>query len=275
MVGLSDKMLSDETLMSYADGMLDPVERARVAAAVAADADAARRLTAFQRTGEPLNEVYRSVAEAPVPRHLDELVRNFPVMKDRAASRVVDAERPGLIEALKQLFRPRSNGLAGSLAYALTFLAGAGAMWFAVGRIPQESASTILIATADGRVGASGQLAVALERSRSIAPGVPSVGRDPGPVELVQTFKSDRGYCRQYTVAATSSSMFSGIACREGDGRWIVQAQFPAIPRKSAAVGNVLAGEAVEIRLLVETMNTAAALSRDDEAVRIARGWRD
>jgi hypothetical protein len=96
-----------------------------------------------------------------------------------------------------------------------------------------------------------------------------------GPVSLESTFKSAHGYCRQYILSATPASKVSGIACREADGRWIVQAQLPAAMQKRAADGPVVAGAPGEIVTLVERMSTADALSREDEAERIARGWRD
>lgn len=275
MARLSDNVLSDEILMSYADGMLDPAERARVAAALAGDAEAARRLKVFELTRDRLAQAYRPVAEAAVPRHLADLVRSFPVSEARAQPRGAVAGGSSIVEALKSLFMPRGLGLAGAFAYTLTFLAGAGATWLALGRAPQGAVPTHLAVTADGRIGAAGALAAALERTLSVAPGVPGADSAHGPVSLESTFKSAHGYCRQYNLAATPGSRLSGIACREADGRWIIQAQLPAAVQKRAADGPVVASAPGEIVTLVERMSTADALSREDEAERIARGWRD
>jgi anti-sigma factor RsiW len=273
--------LSDDILMSYADGMLHGAERARVARAVAEDDALARRLAVFTETGERLASAYLPVAVADVPRHLTELVATFPLSTapaqngPSAARPIMGQRRLGLLHTVKELLLPRPLGWAGALAYSLAFVAGAGVALLAVGGLPRGGAPTYLATTADGRISAAGEWASVLERALSTVPTAAGTLGTRSAVEVVGTFKSTSGYCRQYGFAVTPSSGFSGVACREADGRWIVKAHFPSVQRKGAAAGHIVAGEADEIRSLVEQMNKADSLSRADEAERVARGWRD
>ena len=66
--------LSDETLMAFADGELAPGERARVEAALVADATGRARLEIFIVTGRSLADQFRKPLIEPVPRRLVDLV---------------------------------------------------------------------------------------------------------------------------------------------------------------------------------------------------------
>lgn len=263
--------LSDEILMSYADGMLDPAERARVSAALAMDAEATRRLRMFEETRVILQRGYGPVAEAVAPRHLAELVRGFPLRWDGAQGREAGFGRSGILEALREIVRPRGIGWAGALAYSFAFLAGAGATFYIVGR----GQSLLMTAMPDGRVGASGALASALESALSSTPG-DAIGDDrPGRVGVTLTFKTAQGWCRQYTMVTAPSTGFSGVACRDSDGRWLVHAHFPTKLRRGAAEGTVIAGAPEEIQSLVERISIEESLDRRQEAERISKNWRD
>jgi len=68
------KKLDDETLMAYADSVLNEEERKEVDLALEGDAKARTRLEDFKVTGAAISH-YAAVLEEPVPDHLEELVR--------------------------------------------------------------------------------------------------------------------------------------------------------------------------------------------------------
>ena len=71
--------LPDEKLMAYADGALEPAERARIGATLAQSAELRGRLAAFEATGTVLGALFEKPMHEPVPRHLVDLVLNGTV----------------------------------------------------------------------------------------------------------------------------------------------------------------------------------------------------
>ncbi len=57
----------DTALMAYVHGELDAVEATRIEAAMAADADLARRVRSFSAARQALIAAYQSVARQPIP----------------------------------------------------------------------------------------------------------------------------------------------------------------------------------------------------------------
>lgn len=101
---------SDETLMAYADGELEPAARAEFEAAIASDPELARAIERHRALAANVRGAYQSVLEEPVPARLanlvaadDETTAEMPVIsladrrsqKDRrAAAAAASAARP-------------------------------------------------------------------------------------------------------------------------------------------------------------------------------------
>jgi anti-sigma factor RsiW len=62
--------LSDETLMAYADGELQPIEMARVKRLLASDPELRVRLEMFRATGRGLASLFDGHINAPLPARL-------------------------------------------------------------------------------------------------------------------------------------------------------------------------------------------------------------
>ncbi len=129
--------LSDETLMAFADGALDAVERRRVADILVDRPDLREKVRAFERTSLPIQRAYDGIFEAPVPANLIEMVRRMPIgaapvpVADLAAARqarkVQSAHRSG--HAAAGAGR-RLSWQATAMAASLCLVLGAGAGWY-------------------------------------------------------------------------------------------------------------------------------------------------
>ena len=231
--------VSDETLMAYADDALEPAERARVETALTGRPDLAETVRRFQRTNKPVQDAFDTVLTEPVPRALEDFVRNLP----RAAATPVRTGPTSLRNRAMHRGGPASwqpMALAASLALVI----GGASGWFS--RAAFE-APAIRVADA-GHAAAGGALRQALETAESGA------AASSGGVKVVATFRNrEHRYCRQYQVAAGTSATIDGFACRTQDGVWDVKfyaaasghaasagGLAPAAPRGSAAIDTVI-----------------------------------
>ena len=71
------KGVDDLILMAYLDGELDPVERAGVEQALAADVELRERLEAQRRLRARLADRYDPIVREDVPDHLREIVERL------------------------------------------------------------------------------------------------------------------------------------------------------------------------------------------------------
>ena len=69
---------SRQKLMAYADGELDPVERAQVEAAIGGDPSLARRVEKHRALRSKVSSAFNSVLDEPVPERLLNAVRGAP-----------------------------------------------------------------------------------------------------------------------------------------------------------------------------------------------------
>lgn len=154
--------ISDEMLMSYADGALAGPLRDRIALALKTDPELARRLVAFENTGRPLSRLYDEVLREPVPERLISAIRNAPVASPQLRS-AVRSQPQGLIDrigsAVKGLIpEGRVLMLAGACSAALV-LALTGA--WQQGLLPglDDGPAEGILAQENGRLVARGHLA--------------------------------------------------------------------------------------------------------------------
>src|ERR1700736_4408975 len=82
---------SEETLMAYADGELDPATRAAVEAAMAGDPQLAQRVARHQRLRTRLSGAFDPVLDEPLPQRLLNTVRSAPA--NARADNVVPLQR--------------------------------------------------------------------------------------------------------------------------------------------------------------------------------------
>lgn len=241
---------SDETLMAYADGELDPVTRAEIEAAMVADPALRRTVERHRALAAKVKAAYQGVIEEPVPARLSSLTA-APVaapVADLAMERTVRMQRKP---------RPAPRRLPQWAAMAASVALGAMVGAFLM-RAPESPFET----TAAGLV-ARGELDAAL--TRQLAGSVST-----GETRIGISFR-DRGgaWCRTFHVQ--HETPLAGFACR-ADDQWRVQVLAAAAPRadgmRAAAAMPMAVLQAVDAAIEGEALDAEA-----EQAARDA-GWR-
>lgn len=261
--------ISDEMLMAYVDGEISGEERARVEAYLSSSPEAWSRLEVFAKTGRDLSGLFDDIFYAEVPQRLVDAARAA-----RAAEMIdLQSKRRGGVARDRQSNRTFAYALAASLA-AVAVLAGA----LVVGGLRDAAVDRsvkVAVKPADSKVAAD-DLTAALERTASGAV-FQAEGRSIKPVF---TFASNAGgYCRQYSVQGNAERL-AGVACRDADGRWIIESQAtlggPAGKADDARAERIVpAGHegAGEIEALVDRLISGDVLGPEAEERLIEGGW--
>jgi hypothetical protein len=205
--------VSDETLMAFADGEVDPATRAIVEAAMRDDPEVRRRVAHHQALREVVKGAFAAVIDEPVPQRLIAAARGAP------AGNVVDlagARNAAAVKAPRRGLRWQPAAMAASLLLGL-----------ALGYLGWHGSNTLVTVSANGELVAGAGLAEALSSQLS-------ADHPPGAAATTGlSFRTKTGdYCRTFALTATHAN--SGLACREG-GSWKVKVR-PAASADSAAV---------------------------------------
>jgi hypothetical protein len=122
----------------------------------------------------------------------------------------------------------------------------------------------------DGRILVSGTLHQVLESLPSNE--ARAAGRRPGAaVRAVLTFRAKGGgYCREYEMAAPQGQ-FQGMACRQADGQWAVEAY---VAQADAATGVHVVGNGEVLDKLAESRMEGDAFGKDEEKAAIGSRWK-
>ena len=240
---------SDETLMAYADGELDPATRGAVERAIRADPTLAAKVRQHTAMRSNVFAAFAPIASEPVPPRLTSATRSGKVIQlntARAPRAEPSQDKPGWSW-------PEWGGIAAALMVGV--LAGGAGM---IGLQDQPQ----LIAGAGGALQARGGLADALSTQLAGAGGAGAA------VKIGVSFEAkDGGYCRSFMMGAAA-----GLACRNGaDWTVPVMAQAPAGPggdyRQASSAMPPLVLDAIDERMAGQTLDATA-----EEAAR-ARGW--
>ena len=227
--------LTDETLMLYADGLLEPSDGERIARIVAHDADVRARLEAFRMTGGNLADLFDDYMRTPAPS----LESNLSVPTELETARR-DRQSARWRKASWFAYRDRQLSAVGSLlAASLALICGIGLGWL----LGAETGSQIRMS--DNLIRRDGARLVAESALRHVLETMPSgrristsQGREEGQVSIKMTFENERGdYCREYEISA-AIARHVGVACRTG-GHWIISYQALLPPAPSAGSGIV------------------------------------
>lgn len=189
--------VTDEELMAYVDGELDPARCETLRQEIAASADLSRRVAEQQALRDRLRNAFDPALDEPVPSRLTDLT---------SRARVVD-----FASAARQ--RPSRNAWLSGLAVAAGIVLGI-ALGPAIMNLAREQPD-IVARGAD--VAAGGALADALSRRLT------SEQSASDPIRLGVSFRATSGeYCRTF-IARRGDSALAGMACREG-AAWRIDA---------------------------------------------------
>ena len=261
--------LSEERLVAYLDGELEPCAARRVERALAGDPEARRRLRRLESSAAAIKKAYQAPMQEPVPEHLMDTVlgerRGDAAVVDLGAAR---ARRTGW--SVRRMALP----LAASVALAVGLVSGLqiggdrdAGLAGGLGRIAHT-----------GALATDGPLHAALETAVSGAL-VSRAGPDGRQIEVtpIMSFQDRSGrFCREYRLSVAGAGGADGavgLACRAdglwhgeavvaakvGDGDAYRPASGPVLGHHDAAIGELMAD---------------APLTRDGEATLIDSGWR-
>jgi anti-sigma factor RsiW len=213
-------MLNDETLMLFADGLLDAPERERVERLVTADPGLRARVDVFRVTGPDLARLFDAHLNAPVPAKL----RDFVTAQARAP---VEASRPkhAGAAALKARFavqRPMPAWNITALAASVAVVAGIGLGWLLHGVASSDgTGGSDFVEIENQRLLAHGPLLGALETARSGSTTTVALGSgEEAQLRVRMTFQNEaREYCRSMVrcdACLATAGLFGGGADHSG-----------------------------------------------------------
>jgi anti-sigma factor RsiW len=267
--------LTDEILMAYADGALDAEAGARIAALLRADAGARARVAMFRATGRELSALYEGVLREPVPAHLSQFVMSYGKEREEGPAPEGPAFVPARPTRLARLWTawqerliPQSAGWQLAAASAAVLIVGAGAGLFLRG---DGGLGPNLAALRPGQLLASGVLHHVLETVPGNEDRVAGSTNGATTVRAVLTFRTkEGGYCREYEVVAPQGQ-FQGLACRQADGRWAVEAH---VAQEAAAAGTHVVAHGEVLDKIAESRMEGDAFSQNEEKAVLRRGWK-
>jgi hypothetical protein len=232
---------SDEILMAYADGELEPALRAEVEQAIHADPALAATVERHRALRADVFAAFAGVLDEPVPERLQ------PRASTGGHVRVDVLEAARARQLPARWSWPQWGAMAASLVVGVL----AGALGW------QGTQSAAPFAQAGGALVAQGELARALSQQLASEQG--------GDVKLGVSFQAkDGNYCRSFTLGSAS-----GLACRSGDA-WRV----PVLAEGEAGQGGAYrqAGSATPGAVLDAIDQRIAGSTLDATAERAARG---
>jgi hypothetical protein len=197
--------ISPEILAAYVDGELDPIEAARVEAALAQDPTLADALARHMTLSTRLASAFDPVLSEPLPERLLAIAQGGAPQGLAGARRQTgrDGRRMGFVNA-----RPASIPWRGWAAMAACLVVG-----LTAGVFVPHGQSTVL----SGDMTAQGSLAQALNTGLTSDP--------QQAVHIGLSFRrADGGVCRTFDMTGKG---LAGVACRAGEA-WKVQVAVPS-----------------------------------------------
>ncbi len=251
--------ISDETLMAYVDGELDPAACQEVESVMREDLQMQGRVAQHRALRQRIQAAYSSELTEQVPEHLTAAARGAARPQGAKVASLLDA-RAAAERKAPSVRRPQWR-IAAAIAASIVVGAGLGyVMW---GRTLSP-----LTLSAGGAVVAHGQLARALSDRLAAEQSRGSV------VQVGVSFLAKSGeYCRTFALSGAASP--SGLACRH-DGEWQVRVLSQLTgPGKLEASEYRTAGSALSAPILnaVKAEISGEPLDQAGESEARRRGW--
>jgi hypothetical protein len=260
---MTNSTISDETLMSLADGELAQQDAIEVRRRMAADPNLAARFAAFVETRMLLQQPTESVAEATPRRLVDAILRHESELREEGPSdrHGVDARR----SAGSVLWK---LPVAAAIAFALGGLVGSFVATRDAGREFAAATDILSVAAVRSAVGE------ALDRTPSgseVAWSDPSTGLSGRVLVVASQRLNDGTVCREYDISYRGAISGSVVAasCRR-DHAWRTEI---AVFRSDADKVFAPASGVSVVEQYLADAGSSGALSVDDEKAAIAQGW--
>ena len=251
--------ISDETLMAYADGELDPAARAAVEAVMRENPDVERRVAQHRALRERIRAAYAPELSMPIP---DQLMSTMTAAWSEPGANVIDLQAARNRGARKSILVPARSAWRSLASLAASVLVGVGIGYF----VFQQTQSPFM-RRMDGGFAARGDLAHALS-TQLVAEQAPG-----SAVSIGLSFLAKSGdYCRTFVLSGTVAP--SGIACRHGQ-EWQIESlvQEPAAPAGTSEYRTAASPVAAAILKSVEDQIVGEPLDRASEELARKSGW--
>jgi anti-sigma factor RsiW len=269
--------ISDEMLNAFLDGELPEAERARVAAALADDAEVAARFAQLAQADAALQKAW-PLAAAPLTDGMNAALDQLVAARNRqtasaSESTVVslDERRKQAAAAAKQSTPPRARWQSWSLAASILVVVGAGLLY--MNRQPPSAMPFALIPSTEAALPVGHPLTVTLDETASgTLREWDNAAKSKGTIYPVLSFVDQAGaLCREFEIA-DGAAVVMGVACRRSAG-WQVEALADAQGRSTTTSGYVPASGAVPaaVSAAVERLMQGEPLSADAEAQALAK----
>jgi hypothetical protein len=276
-------VVSDEVLMAYADGVLDPGQRKAVEAILQRHPEYRQKVERYRATLSPIQDLFR---ESIGIDHLQPLIDR--IRRDESMPPPTTG-RPAQVHELPHTQPQHARRAAWhehypmALAASLALLIGTalGALWQpgAVSSAP----SADFIRVSDGRLTAQGSLQDLLEHTgRGVPVRTQLSAAGSWELEASYTFRSvSQQPCRRYELRSQARERFAGFACRGAEGQWVVQAhvrlesppaQNPGSNFSPAAGPNADAGD-LALEAAIRAASGGRVSAAAEEKALIAAGW--
>jgi len=254
---------SDDILMAYADGELDPAERAAIERAMQADPAIAAAVARHRALRDDVAAAFADILAEPVPARLQPPRAQTQAPAQAPALEAPPANVTSLAAAREAKDARAAHGARRRWSWpewgALAAMLVVGVL---VGKLTPGGAPPA-IAGSGNQVVAQGELAAALDRQ------VGGSGGNAAAVRIGVSFAARDGrYCRGFVMGSSA-----GLACRDGD-RWRIPVLAEAEPE--GAGGYRQAGSALPAAVLdaIDARIAGKPLDAAGEAAARARGWR-
>lgn len=269
--------IPEETLMAYADGELEPAQRAEVEAAIAADPKLGARVEQHRALRRKLNAAFDPILMETVPHTLVASAHASPATTPGAtperAATVTDLRRVRAARAAEAREAAASARRAETSRRPWTWvewsaMAASVAAGAVIAHLALKSPEVSRIGTDGGQLLAQADLSEAL--STQLANDQPT----EAPVQIGLSFKNKSGdTCRTFTVKETH--VLGGLACREGD-EWRVEVLANAPAGAPGASGYKPASGSMPAAVLsaIEQQIQGEPLDAAGEAAARAHGWK-
>lgn len=267
---------TDEILMAFADGALDPEESQRVERYLESDPEAKRLVEQFRRSALLAQDAFAAPMSTQPPVNLVDLIlagrpnlsAAIPAKPGESQSKANGAN--GDVIDFRRAHRDRAIWVrfAVPLAASLALLVGIGA-GLLLSRLGSSSSPDAL---ALGTVAGDTALHRSLEQARS--------GEQRDGHVVVSTFRDKYGrYCREIELVkqADRQPFIVGVACRDGRSEWIVEgaARLAVIRQQPPGTSYTPSGasERDALEALLNLLGAGKVLSPQEEGAALSRKW--
>lgn len=244
--------ITDEVVMAYADGELDPEAAAAVANEIERNPELARKVEQHRALRKQFGAAFDPVLDEPIPARLTAVI----------------SEKP--LATVTQLSQKKSSGTSQSFRESLKWLPIAASVAFGVllGAFLFNDNRNGIVADTDG-VPAQGNLARALTEELASRP-TPDF-----PVRIGASYEANSGdYCRTFIVADKGN--FAGLACHPKNSdrdAWRIRV---LVPVESTSDANYRTAASAMPPAVLDQVNKeikGEPFDAEQEARIVSRGW--